>query len=260
MDLQLYIRVIWRFRFLVLGGLILALLLAFASIAKISFDGGTPSVTFREKEKWVSVGTLLVTEPGFPLGRSVFEEEVPPVGTDKPQTFTPNFAPSNRFIELSNVYTELVTGDEVREIMLRDGPIRGLVESSALVATNGSDAPLPMLAIRGVASTPEGAMLVAQRANKAFEEFLATKQARDAIPSDERAVLTQVRQPSPATTVLLEGRSKTVPIVVFLTVMLAVIGLAFILENLRPRVRSVADVSDPHAAPRSVQSRRRRSG
>ncbi len=57
---------------------------------------------------------------------------------------------------------------------------------------------------------------------------------------------------------LLEGRSKTVPIVVFLTVMLAVIGLAFILENLRPRVRPVADVSDPQAAPRPV--RRRRSG
>ena len=63
---------------------------------------------------------------------------------------------------------------------------------------------------------------------------------------------------SSATTVLLEGRSKTVPIVVFLTVMLAVIGLAFILENLRPRVRPVADVADRQEAPRPV--RRRRSG
>jgi hypothetical protein len=257
MDLQLYIRVIWRFRFLVLGGMILALLLAFASIARFSFDGG-PSVTFREKEKWVSVGTLLVTEPDFPIGRSVFEEEVPPVGTDRPQTYTPKFAPSTRFIDLANTYAELVTSDAVREIMLRDGPLRGLVESTPLVATNGSDAPLPMISIRGLASSPEGAVLVAQRANKAFQEYLDNQQDRGGVPTSQRAVLTQVRQPSPATTVMLEGRSKTVPIVVFLTVMLAVIGLAFILENLRPRVRPVADLSDSHEAPRPV--RRRRSG
>ena len=206
----------------------------------------------------MSVGTLLVTEPDFPIGRSVFEEEVPPVGTDRPQTYTPKFAPSTRFIELANIYAELVTGDEVRELMLRDGPIRGIVEATPLVATNGSDAPLPMLSIRGLASTPEGAMLVARRANKAFQQFLDIQQDRGGVPASQRAVLTQVRQPSPATTVMLEGRSKTVPIVVFLTVMLAVIGLAFILENLRPRVRPVADVSDPQAAPRPV--RRRRSG
>jgi capsular polysaccharide biosynthesis protein len=257
MDLQLYIRVIWRFRFLVLGGVILALLLAFASIARFSFDGG-PSVTFREKEKWVSVGTLLVTEPDFPIGRSVFEEEVPPVGTDRPQTYTPKFAPSTRFIDLANTYAELVTSDAVREIMLRDGPLRGLVEATPLVATNGSDAPLPMISIRGLAASPEAAMLVAQRANKAFQEYLNNQQDRGGVPTSQRAVLTQVRQPSPATTVMLEGRSKTVPIVVFLTVMLAVIGLAFILENLRPRVRPVADVSDRQEAPRPV--RRRRSG
>jgi hypothetical protein len=256
MDLQLYIRVIWRFRFLVLGGLILALLLAFASIARI--DGG--SITFREKEKWVSVGTVLVTEKEFPLGRATFEQEVPPASTDRPQTITPKFAPSDRFIELASQYPELVTGDDVREIMLRDGPIRGVVEATPLVAANGSDTPLPMLAIRGLATTPEAAMLVAQRATKAFEEFLDIQQDRARTPASQRAVLTQVRQPSPATTVLLAGRSKTVPIVVFLTVMLAVIGLAFILENLRPRVRPVADVSDPHAAPRSVRERRRRSG
>lgn len=258
MDLQLYIRVLWRFRFLVLGGLILALLLAFASIARIDFGGGSPSVKFREKEQWVSVGTVLVTEPNFPLGRSVFEQELPPASTDKPQTITPKFAPSDRFIELANIYAELVTGDAVRELMLEDGPIRGVIEATPLVAQNGSDAPLPMIAIRGLAATPEGAILVARRANKAFREILEIQQDQGGIPTNQRAVLTQVRQPSPATTVLLAGRSKTVPIVVFLTVMLAVVGLAFILENLRPRVRPVADVADRQAAPRPV--RRRRSG
>jgi len=256
MDLQLYLRVIWRFRFLVLGGLFLALVLAFLSIARIEPDGNAPWVKFRGSEKWVSVSTLLVTEPDFPLGRSVFPEEVPPVGTDQPQTYAPKFAPSTRFIELANTYAEFVTGDAVREIMLRDGPIRGTVEATPLVASNASDAPLPMLAIRGIATTPAGAAVLAQRATDAFQSFLQAQQDRLAIPTEQRAVLNQVRQPSPNTTVLLQGRSKTLPIVVFLTVMLAFVGLAFVLENLRPRVRPVVDITGTQAVTPAVRARR----
>src|SRR4029079_3059081 len=129
--------------------------------------------------------------------RSVFPEEVPPVGTDQPQTYAPKFAPSTRFVELANTYAEFVTGDAVREIMLQDGPIRGKVEAAPLVASNSSDAPLPMLAIRGIATTPKGAAVVAQRATDAFQSFLRAQQDRLAIPTEQRAVLNQVRQPSP---------------------------------------------------------------
>ena len=33
--------------------------------------------------------------------------------------------------------------------------------------------------------------------------------------------------------------SKTLPVAIFLTVLIATIGMAFILENLRPRIRTV---------------------
>ena len=204
----------------------------------------------------MSVATLLVTEPDFPLGRSVFEQEVPPVGSDQPQTYTPKFAPSSRFIELANIYAELVTGDDVRELMLRGraDPRRRRGHSARGDERLGC-ARFRCSAIRGLASTPEGAISVAQRANDAFRRSSSTEQDRGGIPADQRVVLTEVRQPSPATTVLLEGRSKTVPIVVFLTVMLAVVGLAFILENLRParppggrRVRARSAASAARAA------------
>jgi hypothetical protein len=255
MDLHLYLRVLWRFRVLVAAGFLLGLLLATLSVVRVD-PGGAPVVSYREKEQWVSVATLLVTQPEFPLGRSVFEEQVPPVGTDRPQTFTPKYAPSSRFVELANVYAELVTGDAVRERMLEDGPVGGLVEAVPLVAQNGSDAPLPMVGIRGLATTPERAVTVAERASKAFQAYLAAEQNRDGVPPGERVVLREVRQPTLATTVLLEGRSKTVPIVVFLTVMLAVVGLAFVFENLRPRVRPVAAELQTAPAPKRVRARR----
>jgi len=141
--------------------------------------------------------------------------------------------------------------------MLRQGPLHGLVEAVPLVSTNGSDASLPLLSVRGIATSPEGAVVVAQRASNAFQEFLDTEQDRRAIPAEQRVVLTEVRHPTLGTTVLLEGRTKTLPIVVFLTVMLAVIGLAFILENIRPRVRPVpSEVASPQAARPARRARR----
>ena len=40
--------------------------------------------------------------------------------------------------------------------------------------------------------------------------------------------------------VVVEPRKKTLAVVVFVALMVATVGLAFILENLRPRVRAVA--------------------
>jgi hypothetical protein len=59
----------------------------------------------------------------------------------------------------------------------------------------------------------------------------------------------------PKAPVLFEGRSLTVPIVVFMTAMIATLGLAFVLENLRPRIRSISETTDvvvPDATRRSA--------
>lgn len=239
MDLPLFFRVLWRFWWLVLIGVLIAITLAILSVFRIDTTDGY-TLEYRQSEKWVSVATVLVTEPDFPLGRSSLQQDVPPTSSDEPGQFTPQFAPSSRFIELANVYAELVTGDAVRQVILEDGPLPGAIQAVPLVAANGSDAPLPMVAVRGLAATPEAAVTVAQRASTAFQEYLEAEQGRGGIPAEQRVVLNEVRHPSVATTVMLEGRSKTVPIVVFLTVMLAFVGLAFILENLRPRVKPVS--------------------
>ena len=51
--------------------------------------------------------------------------------------------------------------------------------------------------------------------------------------SDEPLIVQQLVRPQPPK--IFQGRSKTMPIVVFLAVMMAAIGLAFLLENVRPR-------------------------
>ncbi len=250
MDLHLFFRVIWRFKFLVIAGLLVAGVLATLSVFRIDLQDGY-KLEYRQSEKWMSVATVLVTEPDFPLGRAVFEQDVPPVSSNQPRNYTPKFAPSSRFVELANVYAELVTGDAVRQVILKDGPLPGAIQAVPLVATNGSDAPLPMVSVRGIASTPKAAVVVAQRASAAFQEYLEAEQQRGAIPAEQRVLLLEVRHPAVQTALKVEGRSTTIPIVVFLTVMLAFVGLSFILENVRPRVRPVTAEVRPVRARRS---------
>lgn len=90
MDLHLYLRVIWRFRLLVMAGVIVGLTLSFLSSVSVRLDGGVPTFKYREHELWTARATVLVTEPEFPLGRSVFEEEVPPAGAEERTTIVPN--------------------------------------------------------------------------------------------------------------------------------------------------------------------------
>ena len=47
---------------------------------------------------------------------------------------------------------------------------------------------------------------------------------------------------------MIEPRKKTLPIVVFLTVMTGTVGLVFVLENLRSRVRPVPDAASDESA------------
>lgn len=237
MDLELYFRVLWRFRLLTIVGLLIALLLAFMSIVRVDTSGGSFGLQYREHEQWASRATVLVTEKEFPLGRSVFEEVIQPTTTERPKTYAPQFAPPSRFTELANIYAELAMSDPVRQLVLRDGPMRGAIQAVALKATNGSDAPLPLLSIGGISTTPEQAMQLARRGTAALIEYIEEEQRANGIPQEQRVVLSVVNEPALRRTELLSGRSLTMPIVVFMVALFATFGLVFILENLRPRVR-----------------------
>ena len=83
-DLNLYLRVLWRFRLIVAIGLVLAISLAFASLVKVGFAHGSLSLSYRQQPTWQSTTRLFVTQEGFPWGRSVFPTTspttVPPTG------------------------------------------------------------------------------------------------------------------------------------------------------------------------------------
>jgi hypothetical protein len=229
MDLGLYLRVLARFRVLVVGGAIVALLLALISLVKV--DPSSAQISYRQDEQWVSATKLFVTEPGFPWGSLRDSQRFDPV----------------RLTSLAVIYSQLADSDAVRAIMRRHGPVKGHVEITTVPAGPNSDSDLPLINIAAFSTSPSAARSLAARQASAFAVYLRRRQAGSDIPTNQRVQVEVVQRPLKAE--LDKARSKTLPIVIFLTVMMAVIGLAFLLENLRPRIWAVSSHQVGEAEP-----------
>jgi hypothetical protein len=94
---------------------------------------------------------------------------------------------------------------------------------------------LPFIDIVAISPSPAGAVALAQRNAEALITYLRGMQVANDVPAQDRVVVDQIVRPKPPE--VYQPRSKTMPIVVFLATMLVTIGLAFLLENLRPRAR-----------------------
>jgi hypothetical protein len=218
-------------------------------MVRISSDG----VKYRDSQLWASTTRLGVTQNGFPWGRllaQIFEGEEP----KSPEIPVANPA---RLNELAVLYAELATSDPVRRLMLRDGPVRGKILATPVVGGDNR-VMLPLIDLTAIATSPRGAVQLAERSATAVGTYIRDQQRANNVPASDRVVIQQLEQPKQPT--IWQGRSKTLPIVVFFAVMLATVGLAFLLENLRPRSR--AEVGEPEAtgsAQRELQGTARRS-
>lgn len=234
MDFRLYASVLWRFRLLVVLGTVLAVALATLSMVSVSGEG----LAFRQSELWSSTTRLGVTQRGFPEGR-LFAGGGTPEGEAR---LGIPVADPNRFNTLAVLYAELATSDPVRRQMRRDGgPIRGKIIATPVVVGENR-VMLPFVDVVAIATSPRGAVELAQRNATALISYLERQQVVNDVPTGDRVVVEQLVRPRPPQ--IFRPRSKTMPIVVFLATMLATIGLAFLLENLRPRVRQLGEPAD----------------
>jgi hypothetical protein len=226
--------VIRRFRFVVAVGLILAVALAVASMAKVSFANGSPSFSYRQQQTFQSTTRLFVTEKGFPWGEAV----TPPASSSD----------SGRLQGLAVLYAQLINGNPIQSEIYRSVP-RGDLLSGASVQDPVTGTLLPMVDVTGIAHSAAEATRVSQTGARLFQSYIAHQQVTTGTPASKR-VLLQAVYTSKAK--LVTGRKKTLAIAAFLLVMVATIGLVFILENLRPAVAAV----EPALRERPAQAER----
>jgi hypothetical protein len=221
MDLELYARVVWRHKVITGLGLLAAIALAFLSFVRVGTDG----IAYRDVEQWVSYETVSVTQPGFTEGRLNYQ------GADP-----------SRLTLLAVLYSNYMDADAVhKQIWPRAVPHESVEAAPVLSSPGGSAAsPLPIISIAAFAPTPRDAQRLASRSTAALIAYIAQRQETGRVPVEQRVLLEPVKRAQTNRPALWQGRSKSLPIVVFLTAAIAAIGLAFILENLNPQISAVA--------------------
>jgi capsular polysaccharide biosynthesis protein len=234
MDMQLYARVLWRWKLVVALGLLVAVALTFLSIYRVPSNG---HLSARKHSEYVSYATLFVTQQGFPSGRLGISPLATQAGNSVPHASTGQLADLARLTSLAILYSHLASSDAVRAIMLHDGPVTGTIQAAALPATQNSSEVLPLISIAAITDSRPGAIALASNASSALVSYIEQEQTRNGIPTTDRVQLTLLNRPYQAK--IYAQPSKTLPVAIFLTVLIATIGMAFILENLRPRIRTV---------------------
>ena len=226
MDLGLYGQVLWRFRKLVFGGVLCAILLAILSVAKPTSSG----LVYRKPEVWQSTSTVLLTQHGFPWGRATLPSSEVGAGSQ--------YADPTRLSSLTDLYSQFANSDQVKKLMRSEGAPKTWKLLATPIQPVSIGATLPAILLAGQANTPSDAVRATVIGRSAFLQYVAAQQRSAAIPQDQRIDI-QTIQASTVPKVFLPQK-KTLPIVILLAVFTATFGLAFVLENLRPRAASVA--------------------
>jgi hypothetical protein len=227
MDIALHLRVIWRFRVLLLIGVVIGALVATLSVAKVEFGNGIPTLESREQKVYASSGRLLVSQSGFPLGRSTLSDLLPG------PTPIPRFSPPARFTELAALYAELATSDPV--LRRTGGRVSGL---QVFPSTQ-----FPIITFTATGLSPVQAQRNVQLAMAALSEYIAEQQRRNRIEAQNRVLLNVIVQPRGA--FLVTKVSRVRPLAIFMLIVGGTLLGVFLLENLRPRPAMAAVQPEP---------------
>ncbi len=236
MDLPLYFRVLWRFRLIVLPGLAVAIALAVLAYGKVSFAHGF-KLTPRATPVFHVDALLLVTQKGFPWGDS--QQAYVPGDVNKGLPAVP-VGDFSRMSGIAMIYSELADSDTVKaRTRVKPAKTEKLFTSPYAPESAPPGTVLPMVALSADAASPTRAASLINARIGAFQRYIASQQSDAKLADSKRVVIQVLRGGDAKNALMLSGKKKTLPVVVFLAVMIAVVGLAFMLENMRPRVRPV---------------------
>lgn len=214
MDLRLFFGVIRRSKFLVIGGTVVGLLLAILAYGTPKLVNGKPTVIPHGQEVWEAQSNVLITYAGFPYGR----------------TQNPTDPSLTGLSSLSVVYANLADSDQVTQKVLTGTPTGSQVKAQPVYDPN-SGLPEPIVNIATTASTGTDARKLADRAALALQSYVSQQQNASDVPVTKRIELDILQKD--ATVTLVKGHKPTIPVLVFLAILTAVVTLAFARDNTR---------------------------
>ena len=237
MELRRHLQVLWRFRLVIVAGVLFGTMVAILASFHVKLDP-LPALSWRSDQTFESNSTLFVTQNGFPWGRVTLPAvENPGLGNAAPAAEEDKngkrreYGAPERFSDLAVLYSYLATSQQVRALVaMRSKPDQ---ISITPVMNPASGTGLPLLKVGTTAKTGANAQQLNSATLDALKRYLQEEQERAGI-SPELRVEIQVLNP-PGRAVVKEGRSYMGSLIAFVLAIGAAIGLAYLLENLRPR-------------------------
>jgi hypothetical protein len=238
MDLRRHIQVLWRYKAIVVGGVVLGIVMAILASFSVSFSGG-PKLEWRSDQTFGSVSTLFVTQTGFPWGRVTLPEPaLVPGGDPAAQTQLPEtadektrreYAAPERFSDLAVVYSYLARSDQVRALIRpQTAPDQILITP---IQNPSTGAGLPLLLIETHAKSQEMAVKVNEASIEALRQYLREQQDEADIDDGARVRIQVLNPPAPAG--VTEGRTYMGSVIALILAIAGAVALCYLLENLR---------------------------
>ena len=193
MDVQLIGAALWRHKWLVGFGLVLACLVTAFSMVRLS-DG---KLVFRQHEGWQTTAKILVTRAGFPEG------SVAAAADD-----------DDRFVRLAYLYASFIDADSVRSRFEPTPKIEGESVDANAIVLGSNGAALPIISVDGIAPTPARSTALTRKATTALLGYISQRQELADIATKNRVRVQLIQTPDEPT--LVKPRSRTLPIMVLL--------------------------------------------
>jgi capsular polysaccharide biosynthesis protein len=243
MSLSSVFQVIGRHKVLLVVGVLVALLAAFAAAFKVE----TFSLTPRVEQKYDASTQLLVSDAS-----SMFASKTPSQMLVQGQTA----AGSRDLSALTVVYAYVASGADIRAAAAK--AVGGLHKGESISAdqrttqpgsdTNTGTYRLPVLEITGTATSAARAEKVSAAAAKAFQDYVTQQQTAAAVTPDALVHLTPLAHFKAK---VADGTNPILPVVAIgVGVLIAFIALIFAVDNVRTS-RRLSRAAPPTAVPAS---------
>jgi capsular polysaccharide biosynthesis protein len=246
MNLTTTMRVIGRHKLLLVVGILLAILAAFATAFRVE----TGTLAPRTIAEYQAPTQLLVSDP-----TSVFSTKSAPQNVVEGQTP----AAARDLSSATVVYAYLVSSGAIRDQV--EAQIGKLGDKESISASQRTTQPtsttntgtyrLPILEIVGQAASKDRAEEISRTAASVFQTFASAQQDASGVPADTRVQLQVIREGEAAPA---DGTNPALPIVaVGVGVLLAFIALIFAVDNARAtRAPALSPAKPPAGQPGGI--------
>jgi hypothetical protein len=230
-DITQHLRVIRRWHRVLVASAVLGTVLAGLFLFKVSPSG----IEFRRPEKWESTSTLLVTQRGFPWGRTTLPgtdgSDAPaataPATAAKPGEAATSFANPQRLSLLAIIYSFISQSNAIDQV---GTPLPPGGEVTAQELSNQSSGSLPLFKLTTAAQTGPAADRLNAERTRALIKYLSDQQDANQVPSGQRVEVSVLNRPFAAR---IASHGAMLGAAILFLALAAGLAACYLLESLR---------------------------